>query len=907
MARRSEAFLVSCYAVSGFVAMLYEVAWSRALVLVLGSSTYAYTAMLTTFLLGLALGAALAIRWLKRAVNPLASAGLCQVLVALATYASVLLLGELPYLYLRAQPLLPPSPTALVVLQFLMAGGLLLLPTLGLGAMFPITLRGLGASGATAARTVGSAYALNTLGGIGGAVLGGFWLVPALGAQQTLMTGILLNTLLALGAVLMVKSQWPSLLRVSAAVALVAFGLTVALSTTRWNPASLSAGVFVYGAEYHGLSRQGFLEKAHRLLGRLLMFEEGLTRTVTVSRTPAATVLKVNGKPDATTPSGLTHPLDADGPKPVFDMPTQVLLGQLPMLFAPQREQVLVIGLSSGVTLGSALTHPVQRVECLELDNAVVRGSQWFDAVNGQPLSDPRTKLILNDARNHLLVTDQHYDVIISEPSSPWILGATHLLTREFFELSRLRLRTGGVFCQRIQLDELQPEHFQAILRTFIAVFPNIHMFRVNHDAILVASKQPCALRLDELSARRHPQVARDFARIQMPRWEDLMGRYWIGGEELRQAVAAGPLNTDDNMLIEFAAPLQVLAGQRRSVADEIDRGFMARSTGAVPHLQLNPQTDASAFWAAAGEAALDVPLPEPAREYAHHSMRFAPNPKAGIVLARLHLLRGHPEEAHLLLDDLERTFPQATELVRALAVFHASQGHWADVQRCAERTLAVEPENAIAQFHLARALYHLDDFSRSLALLEPLKLPKTTDVLLADAPYYLAATYWKLARHADAIPHFRTYLKRNPGHVEAREQLADALFHTGKASEAAVVWAGIGRENAADARRLITQALDAGGEHQSVEPARLLDQARTLDPTSVEATLHAARLCASRSDWNEAAGLLEDFLAKNPDSPLAVGYLSQVWAKQGKAAPAQALADHYHMLTGKPWQTLAD
>src|SRR5262249_30401352 len=156
-------------------------------------------------------------------------------------------------------------------------------------------------------------------------------------------------------------------------------------------------------------------------------------------------------------------------------------LGQIPLLLAPQREHALVIGLGSGLTVGSVLTHPVKKVECIELEDAVVRGSRFFEDFNRRPLVDPRTELVVNDARNHLLVTDRQYDVIISEPSNPWIPGAANLFTKEFFELSRARLRPDGVFCQWIQIYELQPAHFQTILRTFTAIFPEAHLFRVNH------------------------------------------------------------------------------------------------------------------------------------------------------------------------------------------------------------------------------------------------------------------------------------------------------------------------------------------------------------------------------------------------------------------------------------------
>src|SRR3989442_6541690 len=144
---RTASVLITLYAVSGAVAMVYEVAWSRLLVLVLGSSTYSYTIMLTTFLAGLAIGAWLGAHLVKDQADPLPVAALCQVQVALTTYAGLFFLRELPFLYVVAYDRLRPSPRGLLGVQLALACGLMILPTLGLGAMFPITIGGVPPAG----------------------------------------------------------------------------------------------------------------------------------------------------------------------------------------------------------------------------------------------------------------------------------------------------------------------------------------------------------------------------------------------------------------------------------------------------------------------------------------------------------------------------------------------------------------------------------------------------------------------------------------------------------------------------------------------------------------------------------------------------------------------------------------
>jgi spermidine synthase len=289
-------------------------------------------------------------------------------------------------------------------------------------------------------------------------------------------------------------------------------------------------------------------------------------------------------------------------------LPTQILLGQLPLLFAPKRDEVLVVGLGSGLTVGSVLTHPVKGVDCIELEDAVVQGSRFFEEHNRKPLADPRTAILVNDARNHLLVTGERYDVIISEPSNPWIAGAANLFTRESFEHSRRRRNAGGLFCQWLQLYELQAEDFATVLRTFASVFPHVHLFRVNHDAILLGSAGPLAMDETELRGRLTEPVREDLARIDIHGLEDVLARHWIGGAELARCVPPGPLNTDDNRRIEFAAPLQVLAGGDRNAGLEgIARLFEGAGSAAVPHLRLAASTKPEEFWAGVSEAALRI------------------------------------------------------------------------------------------------------------------------------------------------------------------------------------------------------------------------------------------------------------------------------------------------------------
>src|SRR5262249_13603698 len=203
---------------------------------------------------------------------------------------------------------------------------------------------------------------------------------------------------------------------------------------------------------------------AYTRAARLMFYEEGLTTTVSVERRDGVMALRVDGKPEASTGA--------------VDMANQVLLGHLPMLFHPDPREALVIGLGSGVRAGLALRHPVRSLTVVELEPAVVRASRLFDDVNRRPLEDPRARLVLTDARSFLRLTPNRFDVVISEPSNPWMTVAASLFTEDFFRLVRARMRPGGALPRCPPPSPPTPGTPRTLLRTPTPGFPPRFAFR---------------------------------------------------------------------------------------------------------------------------------------------------------------------------------------------------------------------------------------------------------------------------------------------------------------------------------------------------------------------------------------------------------------------------------------------
>ncbi|MEC8425386.1 MAG: hypothetical protein VX000_16490, partial [Myxococcota bacterium] len=428
-------------------------------------------------------------------------------------------------------------------------------PALLMGASFPVLVR-------AAARTtalggpVGRLYGWNTLGAILGAALGGLVILPLYQVRGAVITAVSLNVIAALiaaRAAAQADEALPQLPRqlgwAAGATCLVAL---LHWKKPPWDPLMMTAGMYKYVSDMdpESWNREGIVEYAVDPY-ELLFYEEGLSSVVTVakSRTTDNIWLANNGKVDASTR---------------VDMPTQVLVAHLPFVFADKADTVAMVGLASGISAGSVLMHDrIESFDLIELEPAIVEASHYFDDWNNKPLDDPRTRLIANDARNHFMLTpDGHYDVIVSEPSNPWLSGVSNLFTREFFDLGKRKLRQGGVWTQWVQMYGMDTGDLRTLLRTFTETYRYVVLFSTIEDAdlVLVGSDSPLELTADRvaLMMERNPAVANDLQQIDCATPEDVLTRYQIDQDDILEFAGRATLNTDDNMRIEYSAPLHL-------------------------------------------------------------------------------------------------------------------------------------------------------------------------------------------------------------------------------------------------------------------------------------------------------------------------------------------------------------
>jgi spermidine synthase len=288
---------------------------------------------------------------------------------------------------------------------------------------------------------------------------------------------------------------------------------------------------------------------------KVIFYRDGPVATVAVFQSRAGRTLVVNAKPDASDEAG--------------DMDTQTLLAHLPLLLASRTGSVLVVGLGSGTTCGAAALYPVRRIDCVEIEPAVVEAARYFRHVNRNVLQDPRFHLVLADARNYLAAGRKAYDVIISEPSNPWVAGVASLFTVEHFQAMRDHLSDDGIICQWLQLYKVSPKDVASVVATFTKVFPNATMWWTHRryaDVALVAKKRPWRAVLSRLRqrAQQNPQIEADLARARFNSPVDLLSYLLLGPADLRRLREAGQLNTDDWPYLEFSAPRSLYRRPKR-------------------------------------------------------------------------------------------------------------------------------------------------------------------------------------------------------------------------------------------------------------------------------------------------------------------------------------------------------
>ncbi len=528
--RRRSAVALALYGAAGAVALGYEIVWSQALAPFVSTRVFAFSVVLATYLCGLAVGSALLSRFKTRIGDNGAVFGL--LIAAAGLFALIGLAALAPWLaYPQTEAelavrTLTGSELAGMCARFLVAALVAIFPTtVLLGAALPAAL-GLMDNGENSGRTVGFALAANTFGGVAGAILTGFFLIPRLGIVRSLDVLALSAAVIGVASLSLSKARawgWRGGLALVVASCAVAFVV----------PADHLARVFPFSAG-----------------GHLAFYEEGRGGTVAVVEQGDAARrfhrLYIQGVSNS-----------GDAMPSLRYMRLQALLPLL--IHNGEPRSALVIGYGTGITAGALLTYPdLERRVVAELLPAVVRAAPLFNGTN-HAAADPRLDIRLFDGRRELQRSRELYDLITLEPPPPSAAGVVNLYSSDFYRLAASRLEPKGIVAQWLPLPTQNEDDTRSLVRSFLDVFPHVSLWTTElHETLLVGSPDPIALDFKRIRERfSKPEVSSALAEVGVNSAEALLATYVMGRDGLQSFVADAPPVTDDQPRIEYASWLK--------------------------------------------------------------------------------------------------------------------------------------------------------------------------------------------------------------------------------------------------------------------------------------------------------------------------------------------------------------
>jgi spermidine synthase len=527
-----------CAFLTGTASFLYEIGWIRMLSLVLGSSTHSFELMLSAFIFGLACGGLWMHRRIDQVSDPVRYLGILMIVMgglALLTLPAYNKTFDIMQWAMQTFSRSEEGYTAFNIVGQSIALMIMLPTTFCAGMTLPLLTHAL-MKRTGSERAIGAVYASNTLGAIAGVLLAVHVLMPLVGVKGVIMSGAAIHMAVGLsGLILLARIQLPMQLKTAGAcmVALIAIG-----TLSQLDPRRMTSGVFRTGEAVIANSE-------------VLYLRDGKTATISVVRVGSGVSIATNGKPDAQIEM-------SDGP-PGRDEITMVLAGALPLSLHPHPERVANIGFGSGLTAHTVLgSENVKQLDSIEIEPLMVEAARaaFYPRVH-RVFDDPRSRIVYEDAKTFFASAPSPYDIIISEPSNPWVSGVSTLFSQEFYERIKTYLKDDGYFVQWIQIYETDAEIVASVMKALAKHFPTYAMYVTNESNVLIIATR--ATELPEASDRifESPGLRETLARVGVVSVGDLQQRR-IGTHRLLTPMFQSfpvPANSDYYPYVDLNAP----------------------------------------------------------------------------------------------------------------------------------------------------------------------------------------------------------------------------------------------------------------------------------------------------------------------------------------------------------------
>ncbi len=487
---------------TGLSSFIYEIGWIRMLSLVLGSSTHAFELMLSAFIMGIAFGGL----WIKQRIDSLRDPRrfLAQVQIAMG----ILALATLPVYGSTFNIMawlvnnLPRTETGYFLLN-LSSHGLALVVMLPAafcaGMTLPLITTALMRNG-NGEKSIGAVYGLNTIGSILGVFIAVHLAMPLFGLKGMIMLGAGIDIALGLGLI-----WWMTPSRRSA-LAYAAVGIAPLMLTlffVKLDPNKMASGVYRYGT---------FLDSQKQ---ETLFHQDGKTATVSVTKDSTDMIIRTNGKPDAAIQvAGAGHTTDEE---------TMELAGAMGAILRPEARTAAIIGWGSGLTTNTLLAaSQIESLDTIEIEPEMIKAAALFGPRVRLAYDDPRSHRHIEDAKSYFSHYGTKYDLIISEPSNPWVSGVASLFTREFYSRIRQYVNDNGLFIQWIQLYEIDMPLVASIMNALSPYFSDYAIYSTNGKDILIIASPAGTIKEHNASFSSMGNLARELHKINVLETSDI-------------------------------------------------------------------------------------------------------------------------------------------------------------------------------------------------------------------------------------------------------------------------------------------------------------------------------------------------------------------------------------------------
>jgi spermidine synthase len=751
LSRYIPAVVLISFAISGAAALSYEVLYTRVLVFSLGTSAHAFSLMLTTFLVGLAVGSLVFSRLVDRWRNLTDSFAVVEIIIGASVLASIYAISRMDVTH-EALGLVTASASLIEVRLggFLQAALIMFVPTVFMGATFPLVAKIYARRKETVSFSIGKLYFFNSL-------AAGFLLVPVLGTARSigLMAAFNLGVGILLFSCRRSRGIWAGL---SAAI-FVAFAVLAS---------SIQPSVF---SRAFNIGQEG---------SELLYFKEGSSGTVTVHRYPWYDLISVDG-------------IDVAGTNFMLRI-TQKLQAHLPVLLADAHRKVAHIGFGSGETMYVLTLHDIPRIDGIEIcPDIITAAERYFSSINHNVFERPEINIIIMDGKNYILLTDETYDVIMTDSVYPGVGEAgSALYTYDHFRACRDKLRPGGVLSCWLPLD-LSNTDLKVALRAFHEAFPNMMLWYgysgFTQHALLVG-KNDDEMKVDFAAfkgAFENEKLEEDLSSILIDDPYTLLSCLILDGRGVEEFCGDVPLNTDDHPVLEFGIARRGVSKQYLSSNLEEMLAFRADVAASVTNIEGSGVEEEEV----AREVADRVALSE---DMIRGHMYFALG-EAGQARQYYEKARSlHPDNriAARSIDDLEESLSMLQTAARAagdnytaayrLGVRYVSEGRFEEALARLKEAIKLRPDRVDAYVTTGECYMRWGKPEQALEYLTTAREMSPGD---AEIALRLGMAYEMAGMQTEAIGAYETVIRKEPSSYEARNNLGNIYLARGELEKA--------------------------------------------------------------------------------------------------------------------------